>query len=289
VGTDSRRLLFNLSVMDYLWERGFHRMSRLIKNTDGRMYVECTDGLAFLTEWIEGRHVNFLNRFELKKSVHLLAEMHLLGEGFDPPKNCHPRNDIGQWEEKWRRRIEDLEKMAVLSLDGRTSFDVEFQKIYPFSIKDAWEALDALSLIGYGSYCLKLQNKRPICHRDFVYHNIIYQEPNVYLIDFDYCVQDSRVTDLARFVRTCGKRYNWKEGLAEEIVYWYHRYYPLSLREQELLLAVLKFPHEIWRAGHRWYFSSRRPRELVELIKQELSCRGEKIQVLRRIREGFTP
>ena len=264
-------------------------MSRLIRNFCGEMYVECPDGLVFLTEWIEGRHVNFLDPFELRKSVRMLAEMHLLGEGFSPPKNCHPRNNIGKWEEKWRQRIRDLEMMAALSLNGETSFDRDFQKIYPLIVKDAWDAVEELSLIDYPSYCLKLQKKRPLCHRDFVYHNIIYQDPDVYLIDFDYCVQDSRITDLGRFVRTCGKQYHWNQGLAEEIVYWYHRYYPLPLTEQKLLLTVLKFPHDIWRAGHRWYFSSKRTKGVAEFLKQELSCRDQKTQVLKRIRERFNP
>jgi CotS family spore coat protein len=277
------KLLFFLSSMDYLWDQGFHTMSRLIKSSQGEMYVEEAGSLFFLTEWVEGRYVNLAHPPELKKAVQLLADMHLKGEGFHPLPGCIQRNDIGQWEKKWQRRMKDLEKMAVLCKKETHTFDFIFRKTVQDALIQGSRALQLLASLGYKDYCRELEKKKPLCHRDFVYHNMIYSGAEIFLIDFEYCVQDSRVIDLARFIRTGWLRHPWEVGRSLEIVDLYNRYYPLSSIEYRLLEAVLMFPHDVWRCGHRWYFSGQRKNSILKGLRQEYDYHNRKWEVLKKL------
>lgn len=283
------KVLFFLAAMEYLWQQGFQQMSQVIKSLDGDLLVKRGDESFFLTEWIEGRPVNPLDPEEWNCSIEMLAQMHRLGEGFVPPAGCIPKNDIGRWPRKWAERIADLKKMAVLASQGQTPFDFIFIRLIPKALAQAQAAIEILEKVGYQEYCAGLKKIPPLCHRDFVYHNIIIREGQVYLIDFEYCVQDTRVTDLARLVRTSWINHPWERDRAGEIVVRYHSYYPLREVELKLLEAALMFPHKVWRTGHRWYFSHQSSQHLYEVLSGELDWGNGKEEVLEELRKKCTP
>ncbi|WP_148136332.1 CotS family spore coat protein [Candidatus Formimonas warabiya] len=287
ISTDPARLIFFLAAMDYLWQRGFFRMSKLVKALNGDLFTQSGTDLFFLTEWVEGRYINFSRREELEEAVRLLADLHRLGEGFSPPEACVPRNDIGRWPEKWRKRIADLETMSGLSESQADGFDIIFHRMCGIWLEDAYRALDILESSGYRAYSGEQSQLKPLCHRDFVYHNIIYTGQEGFLIDFEYCVQDSRLTDLARFLRTNWRNHRWERDGVQEILSVYHGRYPLSPTEQRLLPAVLMFPHEVWRAGHRWYFSRQRKKSVYDDLSQQYQCHREKQELLNNFTRGF--
>lgn len=287
VDTHPEKVKFMLHAMEHLWQRGFHNMSRVIKDCYGNVLVEKDDGVYFLTEWIEGRYVDLGKDQELMMAVHLLATIHRKGEGFNPPENCTKRNDVGRLKEKWVKRISDLEKMKSLVHKGNNSFDNDFKQMVDIALEQGKSALATLDVFGYEKYSAELITKKPLCHRDYVYHNIIYHNHDLYVIDFEYCVQDSRVTDLARFVRTTWYRHLWEEQITKRIVFLYHKNNPLSDVEFRLLLSMLLFPHDVWRIGHRWYFSGNRSKKLHNALIQELKYKTEKLNVLWKLEKGF--
>jgi len=262
-------------------------MSRPFRNNEGGLYVAHESDLYFLTEWIEGKYIDFSQGKQLDDAIKLLADMHRMGEGFDPPKECLVRNDLGRWPSKWHQRITDLKIMAELSQRQKDSFDQVFSKIVNVSLEEAYQAMNIIESAGYKEYCRSLNDLKPLCHRDFVYHNLIFNGSGAFLIDFEYCIQDSRVIDLARFVRTSYIEYPWEMDTAQKIILGYQERYPLTITEKKLLLALLMFPHDIWRTGHKWYFSQQRNKSLYHFLCQHCRFYNYKYQLWRKLEQGF--
>lgn len=286
-GLNGGKLLFFLSAMDYLWQKGFYQMSHLIRNREGKLYVDHGSGMYFLTEWIEGKYPDFSQKEQLDTAVFLLAKLHQKGEGFDPPPGCIPRNDLGRWPDKWRQRIADLKVMREIAEGKRDDFDLIFRQIVDIALDDAYQALEAVESAGYLQYCTEQRLIKPFCHRDFVYHNLIYNHGKAFLIDFEYCLQDSRVIDLARFIRTTFVHHPWEIRTGERIVSVYRGAYPLTSTEEKLLRAVLLFPHDIWRTGHKWYFSGQRKKTIYHLICRQYRFYDQKYHLLEKLEQGF--
>ncbi|MCR6545326.1 CotS family spore coat protein [Dehalobacterium formicoaceticum] len=280
-------LLFYLSAMEYLWQKGFHHISRICRNQEGGLYVAEGEELYFLTEWIEGPCLDFSQSEQLDLAADVLGSFHRQGAGFIPPADCLPRNDIGRWPDKWQLRIMDLKIMGSLSRGGKNDFDHLFHQMLPQGLRDAEQSLSMLQGGEYRSYCRTLEERKPLCHRDFVYHNLILHQGEVFIIDFEYCVQDSPLVDLARFLRTSFVEQPWEIKTGGRILARYQDQAPLSPAEQTLLLALLVFPHELWRAGHNWYLSGQRKKNAYQL----LCCYGEiyhrKVQFWRKMEQGF--
>jgi len=283
------RLLFSLAAMDYLRYRGFTGMARLIKSVQDELYVISDDELFFLTPWIDGRYINLLNLQELQIGVQLLAQMHMKGEGFIPPRESEPRNDIGRWTTKWARRIKDLEQMEIKCREENDEFSTVFKQVIQRAVYDAYTSLQSLHRFGYTEYCKMLEEKKPLCHRDFVYHNVIFTGAEAFLIDFEYCVLDSRITDLARLIRAGWEKHPWEVDRAIKIISFYHQSYPLTEIEYCLLWAVMLFPHNIWRVGHNWFLGGQRKESLIKAISQECLYYPWKWEILSKIKPDLTP
>lgn len=262
-------------------------MSRIFRNNEGGLYVAQGSDLYFLTEWIEGKYIDFSQGEQLDAASNLLADMHRMGEGFDPPKECLARNDLGRWPSKWHQRITDLKIMAELSQRQKDDFDQVFCKLVNICLEEAYQALNIIKSAGYTEYCRSLSDLKPLCHRDFVYHNLIFNGSGAFLIDFEYCIQDSRVIDLARFIRTSFVEYPWEVDTAQRIITGYQERYPLTITEEKMLLAVLMFPHDIWRTGHKWYFSQQRNKSIYHFLCQQCRFYNHKYQVWRKLEQGF--
>jgi CotS family spore coat protein len=284
---EAGKLLFFLSAMDYLWHNGFYQMSRPVKNNEGELYVGSGPDLYFLTEWVEGSYPDFSRGEQVDAAVSLLADFHRKGEGFDPPQDCIPRNNLGQWSDKWQQRIKDLKKMKELAKEKKDDFDQIFLKIVNIALDEASQALNVIESAGYLDFSQSQRVLKPLCHRDFVYHNLLFRDGVTFLIDFEYCVQDSRVIDLARFIRTTFIHHPWEIETAERIIWGYQDRYPLTLTEQRMLMAVLIFPHDIWRIGHKWYLSGKKKRALYHLLCRQCQCYNQKYQMLKKLEQGF--
>ena len=281
------KLLFFLGAMNYLWQKGFYQMSRLVESRTGKLYVSFGPHLYFLTEWVEGKYPDFSQAAHLDAAVYLLADLHKKGEGFEPPQGSIPRNDLGRWPAKWQERICDLKMMQEFARFKSNDFDRVFGKIAGVALDDAFQALDILDSAGYPAFARRQSEIKPLCHRDFVYHNLVYRDGMAYLIDFEYCLQDSRLIDLARFIRMTFINHPWELETAGRIISGYQYYYPLNRTEEKLLSAVLTFPHDIWRIGHKWYLAGQRKDSLYQLLCRQCQFYHQKNLLCHKLQQGF--
>jgi len=85
-------------------------------------------------------------------------------------------------------------------------------------------------------------------------HNfLITEEGKVYLIDFDYCIMDTRLHDLTSLVIRNMRYGVWDIGKAYFILNEYDRIYSISRKELEVIKALITFPQDFWQVGLQYY------------------------------------
>ena len=94
-----------------------------------------------------------------------------------------------------------------------------------------------------------------LCHGDYVNKNILINNKDVWIIDFDKCKIDYCAHDLAYFLRRLLKREttNWNPALTVDIINTYLKINTLSDSDLKYILAYLAFPQKFWKISRDYY------------------------------------
>lgn len=255
------KLLYIYHAVEYLLKKNFHQLPAFIHTLTGDSYFTYNGEIFFVTEWIEGRESNFKDLVDLEMALTALARMHRASQGFHPPAGTKLKSRHGKWTDRFRNRADELRQFKELALQKAmpTNFDRYYLKHVDREIEDCEKALHLLEDAGYHEIAKQAKKEGGFCHNDYVYHNVMIndEEPNAYIIDFDYARHDLRVYDIARFMRRVIKKKEHQSDLLDIILTTYSSEYPLEPREYILLAAFIQFPQRFWRMADRYYNGKR--------------------------------
>ena len=83
------------------------------------------------------------------------------------------------------------------------------------------------------------EKKGQFCHHDMAEHNfLITTEENMKIIDFDFCIMDTRLHDVASLVIRNMKRGIWDIEKAYFILNEYSKYYPINDGDLKVIKSV---------------------------------------------------
>jgi Ser/Thr protein kinase RdoA (MazF antagonist) len=98
-------------------------------------------------------------------------------------------------------------------------------------------------------------------------------------------VSNSRVGDLANFIRKMMEKNNWNAGLGMDLIRGYDRVRKLSPEELKYLYVYLAYPEKFWKIANRYYnshkawLSGRNIEKLEKVVAQE-DAREQFLQML---------
>lgn len=251
-------LHFVSEALAYLRLRG-EPAPRLHVDRLGRPWVR-RGGYAFvLTDWCDGREADFRDSAELERAVRTVARLHRRGEGFQPSRSGYARVEWGRWPEKFGRRARQLEGFRAAALKSGEPFDREYLALWPHHAAQAGRALKLFERSAY-PWLTAARLRRPvICHHDLSQRNFLRADgadEALTLVDFDYCVYDLPLHDLANLLWHQVKG-EWDPAPARRVLTAYDRFHGLSREERRLLLALLTWPHRYWLLGWQRYVERR--------------------------------
>ena len=97
--------------------------------------------------------------------------------------------------------------------------------------------------------------KMGFCHHDYAHHNILVDDKNeLNIIDFDYCILDSHLHDLASLLIRAMKGAKWSKDKADLIIKNYCKSNGLYEDEFKLIGDFIKFPQTFWQIGIQYYW-----------------------------------
>lgn len=248
--------LFILSAMRHLQDGGFDGIIPFIPTKSGEMYIELEDGFGFLTDWIKSRECSYSNPIELRKASTTLACIHKASENFIPLKGAEPRMEWGKWPENFSKRIKELGlfKGIIESKDALTDFDKLYLENLDYYYNQGIRALDHLKGTKYNELSLRERERNSFCHHDYAHHNVLICEDfKIYVIDFDYCICDTRLHDLASLIIRNMRHGNWNMEKAQYIIDCYMEAGEVDKDEISVINAFMEFPQDFWQVGLQYY------------------------------------
>lgn len=272
---------FIFSAIRHLQKRGFSKIPEIINTKDELGYIKLGNCYAYLTEWINSRNCSYKNIDELKLASEKLGELHKCSEGFILNSNMKPRIGWYSWINVFETRCNEI--LDFKKRIYQKAHMSEFDNIYLNAINEELDrgrrAIDELSSNRYREIMDREVLKRGFCHHDYADHNILMDDNGkLSVIDFDYCILDSHIHDLASLLIRSMKDGNWSEEISKIILNSYSKTNLIYDEEIKLIKGFIRFPQGFWQIGLQYYWEQQPWGEefLVNKINKYLRDRNER-------------
>ncbi len=248
-------MIFLSSIIRHLEGEGFTLMPRLYDTLDGRPFEEISGEYCFLTEWVKGGQANFRHPIQISEASKSLALFHRAALGYHPPPGIGIRQKAHKLPKLLREKTSELAEFRerVAETRYKRRFDLIFLENFDWLISLAERSIEALEGVDYARLAKDYAKEGGFCHGDVAERNFIWKDGAMYIIDFDVCRLDLRITDLYKLIRRTMKRCRWDFNVAQVIIKSYGSVYPVSNDEIRVLYSLLLFPQKYWRIISRFY------------------------------------
>lgn len=248
--------LFVFAAINHLIEKGFNATISYDRTLDGDICIEEGEYIYYALPWIESRQCKFKKQDELIKIIKLSAELHQASAGFIPPDDSKPRILYGKWPERFKERLNDIQrfKEIIEAKEVKDEFDKSYSPLIDFFICQGIEAIELLKNSSYYDISEKARDKGEFCHHDMAEHNfLITPSGEIKIIDFDYCIMDTRLHDVASLVIRNMKHGVWDIAKADFILNEYSKHFAMDSEELEIIKCFTLFPQDFWQIGLQYY------------------------------------
>lgn len=253
---DAGQFKFIMEAIKYLIKNGYNSILHPYSTRDGEDFIKFDSGYGYLCDWIDSREADFRNPVELKLCVDALSELHYTSRGFAAPKESKGRNYYGKWVKKFKKRCDELLyfKALIKSKDKPSEFDKYYLKYFDIHYKQGLKTTLNIEESRYFEIMEEHKKLSSICHHDSANHNfLINKDLNIYLIDFDYCVLDSHIHDLASIIIRNLKYGHWSMYTMGFILDTYCNRIAINTDEKYLIFCFMEFPQDFWQIGLQYY------------------------------------
>lgn len=252
-------------VLSELSQRGFP-VEPFILTDEGRNFSIFEGARFLLSPWFSGREANFDRLGDLMFGAKLLARLHQDSQGLSGESVPAERRRWGSWPRIFSNRIHQLESFQELSKSGRENFERIYHRFAPHFLFQAEESLANLSLSPYFFITAIESSHSYLCHHDFSGRNLLVNPVDCRLLDFDYCIADLRLHDVANLILRLLRHDEWQSGRASFALKIYHRQYPLTEEHLRVLHLFLCWPQDFWQLGLQ-YFIERLPWPMERFLR----------------------
>lgn len=278
---DFAHFYFIFSAINHLKTRGFNTIPKIINTKDNLGYINLNGYNAYLNEWIDSRNCDYKDLNELSKAAEKLATLHKCSENFTLNKNMKPRIGWYSWIKVFETRC--LEILDFKNRLYQKAYKSQFDSIFLNSIEEELDrgkkAIDELKNNRYIEIMDKEVLKRGFCHHDYANHNVLVDKSSeLNIIDFDYCILDSHLHDLASLLIRSMKDGNWSDEVGRTILNSYSKNYDIYDEELKLIKAFIRFPQSFWQIGLQYYWEQQPWGEefLVNKLNKYLKDRNQR-------------
>ncbi|MCX7843304.1 MAG: CotS family spore coat protein [Clostridia bacterium] len=251
------RILFIHSVKEHLINKGFNRLDRFLCAEDGNPYVNYEGSIYTAVKFIDGSECNFDVRREMAAAARSLAEIHKLSNGYEPPKECQPRNDLGKIPAYFSKRLEEIKRFKRVARRGKNKFDYMFLEQVDYFLELGQSTVDVMPLDTYNKLVDNARQAGSFCHHDFTHHNLIVKSGDIFVTNFDFCCLELKVYDITNLLRRKMRKCCWDISEARLILDEYRKIEPINEAEFTMLKLMLQFPQKLWRVANKYYNSKR--------------------------------
>lgn len=248
---------FILSAIKHLQNNGFDRIPEILTRVDGMDYISVDNYNAYLTKWISARECNYDNPIDVAVAATKLAELHDKSQNFHVTAQMQPRVYWYKWLENFKTRkteIFDFKRRIELK-QNKSEFDNLYLAAVDEEARRADRAIEHLLASSYFEKVKEEELRGGFCHHDYAHHNVLIEESGaVNIIDFDYCILDISLHDLASLLLRKMKNGKWDLEEAIHIMDNYNNVRALNPKDIPIMAAFMEFPQDYWQVGIQYYW-----------------------------------
>lgn len=248
---------FIISVIEHLKSRGFKKTPEIIKTKDNFNYIKIGNNFAYLNQWIDSRECSYRNLIDLKLATEALGELHHYSEGFILNNYMKPRIGWFSWIDVFETRCNEIIdfKNRIYQKAYKSEFDEIYLKFIEEELERGKKSIDEIKNNNYINIMNKEVMKRGVCHHDYAHHNVLINSNNqINIIDFDYCILDTHLHDLASLIIRALKDNKWDKDIYQYIINNYSNKHSVYEEEIKLLKGFIRFPQGFWQIGLQYYW-----------------------------------
>ncbi len=267
-----------MSVFYDFLEKNHFVTDSVVANKEGKYVTISEDGYAYiLKKWFDAEDCSNNNKRQLLLAVENLAKFHKLTEntvGLFHEGEFHPGKNMREVFSRHSAEILRI-KNYIKKRKNKNYFEMSLHNI----IEEYYaQAIDAIRLLEQSAYMEiyeeSIENKT-INYGCYNYHNILFRNDQVIMINMLKLNYAPAVQDLYDFLRKVMEKNNWDIGLGSDLLEEYGKNRPVSVREFEVLKALLSYPEKFWKIINYYYnsnkawYSEKNEDKLKQFRKQE--------------------
>lgn len=260
--TDSSddRIKFINEALKYVSEK-YDDLLSYYEDESGSITYKSGENTYVILNMIEGREATFSNPVEVEMCTKAMANMHRASRGIFQTLNTDiVKGNLGEYlPYQYNKAKEDLLniKEYILRFRHKLEFDNLFLENVDKHINEIQKSIELLAMCNYNSL-LEDFRKRVLCHNDLAHHNFIVDGDKIKIIDFDYCMIDTRAVDIANFAMKVIKNSYYDMGKFKTILKAYNSLDNLTKDEIKLIYAILSFPRDFTNISRDYYYKQKK-------------------------------
>ena len=273
-GHGEKLLLLN-TFLTYLKEQGFSGAEMLIPNKEGNLLQVDPDGTKYIVKTYVNRGECSPDSMEdCKLAMRALGCYHKIAEGFGSP--VFPGGGVLTELEKHNKELKKVRRY-LKEKGKKNSFEHFLNSTYDRYFDMAQQVVEELK-----NYPLHTEGNL-ICHGDFQYHNVLLQDNQYFLINFEKCIWDNKSRDIYHFMSKFLEKNNWSPQLGEMLLQAYESENKISEEDTRQLYFRFCYPEKFWKIVN-YYYNSRKAfipeknREKLELVLSQENKKKEFIE-----------
>lgn len=195
-----------------------------------------------LFQWRHGGHPTFKEPGSIQNCARLFAGLHRISRLASNLEDCKVTDLIASLEQK----TAFLEK-TISSLKNKprlNRIDRGLIRWGDYYLTQARYSLSGFKYIGKSSSSSALTG---FCHNDPAPHNIIVENGQFFLIDFELSATGLLMTELAKLTDRILQANDWSAPIFDLVINAYNQERPITHWEKTILPYLLCFPQHFWR------------------------------------------
>lgn len=247
-GSPGEKLVRLFKTLSEIKGAGFHSLILPEISKANLPYLKCNNQYYQLFKWCQGNHPSFRNPSLIPKFAGLFGSLHRISRSVMKPEEGENMDLVANL----RQRTAFLEKTIAFLKNERRLNRID-RSILSWS--DYFLNQARYSLSGLVNMKQALISDLPVgfCHNDPAPGNIIIENDQCFLIDFDLSACGLLVMEVAKLTGRVLQANNWQPTAFNLVIDAYSRERTISDWERTVLPYLLCFPQHFWRiSSQRW-------------------------------------
>lgn len=269
------KLTLQNALLAHIRDAGGIPVEEILPNKEGMLWTKDQNQNTYIVKtYFEGRECSIRDSEECRNAVRVLARLHKV---MRMPAESGTAVSMSRMEKEYEKHNRELKKVRRFLRDKsqKNDFEIYLLKYYDSFMEKAFEVTERWRACQKSDYYEQIVSQGIWCHGDYQYHNLLFHENDISVINFEKCICDSQVRDLYLFLRKLLEKNNWSLSVGSGLLEAYEQEKPLSGEELSQLYYRLAYPEKFWKIVNFYYNSGkawvpgRNMEKFDRLLKQE--------------------